>query len=121
MASIVERIARLEADCRNLTTKVEGQGRTLYGVEGNGGLQADVRAVTVSHANFTKATASALGRLEKFLVGDDGTGGILADVAAIKRRDAFQRRLLWILGGAAGTELIALVVLGIKSLFPGTG
>lgn len=116
MPSLVERIAALEAHDRDQDRRLDGHHKTLFGAEGNGGQVADVKAVTVSHANLAKATEGFTERVETILVGEDGDAGLVGDVSAMKRRQALVAKLAWLLGGVAATELGYIVAQGIRAV-----
>lgn len=117
MAALPERVAGLEAREHDRDRRVDGHGRTLYGVHGNGGLQADVQQLMLSHNAHVKETAAFGERHTRILTGDgDKDLGLVGDVAVLMRDRENRSKLLWILAAAAAAEGFTLLVLLLQRL-----
>ena len=107
-----ERVARLEAECKNLERRVSGHGGSLFGTHGNGGIQNDINAMRAEMSKFIRDSTATMDRFEMLLVGDQGDGGLVKDVSDLK---ALVRRVSW-LAKALGAAVIALLVEGSRRL-----
>lgn len=114
MASLPERVASVEAREKDSQRRIEGMHRTLYGDHGNGGLQADVAAVTTSHRQHVGATDKALDRQTRVLVGDRGDDGLIGDVARLKKEAEARKWLFRVVLSAVVTQAAALLVILVK-------
>lgn len=111
-----ERTARLEAMYEALAQRVDGHARTLYGANGNGGLQADVAHIALSHNAHVKATDAALKQTGDVLLGEnrDGSEGVLHDVDGLMRSQETRSKWFWIFAGAAVAEAVSLGFLYVR-------
>lgn len=115
-----EQVAHLEAQCRTLGRKVDGYGRTLYGTEGNGGLNNDVQGVINTLASHMEREGSAIDRQGVILVGVNGDKGVLSDVRDMQgsmKRAEETRKLVWGVIGALGLAAFSAVLAWILSKF----
>lgn len=80
-----ERVAAIEADHRNLSRRVDGHGGSLFGTQGNGGLNGEVQKVTTELRHHIQEEAKAEDRTATILVGEDGHGGIVGAQATLRR------------------------------------
>jgi hypothetical protein len=107
---IPERVASLEADFRNLERRVSSHGGSLFGMQGNGGIQNDVNAMRTELARFIRDATASMDRFEMLLVGERGGGGLVKDVSDLK---ALVRRVSW-LAKALGAAVLALLIEGSR-------
>ena len=115
IAKLREDMASVKVQLGDLISKVQGQGWTLYGTQGNGGLNADVHSILVRFATFVETVTDALDRQAVLMVGKDGDMGMVADMSAVKSSLKFWRGVAVALGGLAlglGGDLLRRAIIG---------
>lgn len=112
-----EQMAQVLVEYASISRKVDGHGRTLYGTQGNGGLNADVQGVISTVASHMQREGKAIEQQGILLVGDHGDAGMLKDVRTLidalhryeRIRKAFWALVAAFLLQAAGAVVVWLL------------
>lgn len=119
MAGVREGYAKLWAMFSAWQHRLDGHHKTLYGTEGNGGVNNEVLTLTNKLASHMEREGKAIADQGLMLVGADGKSGMAEDVRQLKADHARQertRKLTWTLAVIIFTEAITALMFWLFSL-----